>query len=96
MTRFSVIVLHGLAARSPKTFIAWKVDGDENSGDVNWLSDSNMLPAKMPEARILTYDWNADYDKDASSDIFAGHARSMLDRIYVNRNNTVNISRYSS
>ncbi|OBS22687.1 hypothetical protein FPOA_09019 [Fusarium poae] len=58
-----IFVLHGLDARCDKTFIAWKVDGDKTSGDVHWLSDTNMLPMQVPEARILTYDWNADYDK---------------------------------
>lgn len=66
------------------------MDGDSNSGDVNWLSDSDMLPAVMPEARILTYDWNADYDKTASCDIFLGHALTLLDRIHVNRKKAVN------
>ncbi|KAK4038303.1 hypothetical protein C8A01DRAFT_17605, partial [Parachaetomium inaequale] len=83
-----IIVLHGLAARSPETFIAYKVDGDSDSGHVNWLTDSDMLPAVMPDARILTYDWNANYDKSASSDTFSGHAQTLLDRIYVNRKRT--------
>lgn len=86
----SIIILHGLSARSSETFIAYKVDGDSDSGDVNWLTNSDMLPAVMPYARILTYDWNADYDKHASSDIFFGHAQTLLDRLHVNRKRAVN------
>jgi len=89
LTAISVIILHGLSTRSSETFIAYKVDGDSDSGDVNWLTDSSMLPAVMPEARILTYDWNASYDSFASSDIFHGHARTLLDRVYVNRKRAV-------
>ncbi|KAH6957864.1 hypothetical protein BKA56DRAFT_680749 [Ilyonectria sp. MPI-CAGE-AT-0026] len=80
-----IVVIHGLGARSPDTWIAWKVDGDRHSGDVNWLRDPDMLPSSMPTARILAYDWNADYDKGASSDIFLGHADAFLDRIHVDR-----------
>ncbi|KAL2141208.1 hypothetical protein VTI28DRAFT_2714 [Corynascus sepedonium] len=49
-----IIVLHGLAAQSPETFIAYKVDGNSDSGHVNWVADNDMLPAVMPYARILT------------------------------------------
>ena len=83
------MVLHGLGAQSQITFLAYRVEDDPNSGLVNWLSDSHMLPASMPEARILTYDWNANFDNTASSDTFDGHARTLLDRIHVNRRKLV-------
>ncbi|KAM0490273.1 hypothetical protein ACHAP8_011750 [Fusarium lateritium] len=75
--------MHGLDAESPKTWIAWKKDDDPDSGDVNWLSDKHMLPSPMPDARILTYDWNAKIDKAASGDRFLGHADTFLDRALV-------------
>ncbi|KAF9773651.1 hypothetical protein IL306_008516 [Fusarium sp. DS 682] len=80
-----IIVLHGLDARSDKTFIAWRVDGDKTSGDVHWLSDEDMLPSQMPQARVLTYDWNANYDKTASKETMRSHADTLLERVHLNR-----------
>ena len=87
----SIIALHGLDAESPKTWIAWKIDGEPDSEDVHWLKDRHMLPNVIPNSRILTYDWNANYDEVASSDTFLGHAQTLLDRIYSNRETTVRI-----
>ncbi|EXU98174.1 ankyrin repeat protein [Metarhizium robertsii] len=84
----SIIAMHGLDAKSPDTWIAWKEDGNPASGDVHWLRDDDMLPRSMPNSRILTYDWNANYAADASSDKFLGHADALLDRIYVDREDT--------
>ncbi|CEF78682.1 unnamed protein product [Fusarium graminearum] len=81
----SIIALHGLDATSPETWIGWKVDGDPNSGDVNWLEDKHMLPRFMPDSRILTYQWNANYDAYASSDRFSGHATSLLQDLHADR-----------
>ncbi|KAF5595993.1 ankyrin repeat [Fusarium pseudocircinatum] len=80
-----IFVIHGLDARSDKTFVAWRVDGDKTSGDVHWLSDEDMLPAKMPQARVLTYDWNANYDKTASKETMRNHADTLLERVHLNR-----------
>ncbi|CZS81973.1 unnamed protein product [Fusarium graminearum] len=80
-----IIALHGLDATSPETWIGWKVDGDPNSGDVNWLEDKHMLPRFMPDSRILTYQWNANYDAYASSDRFSGHATSLLQDLHADR-----------
>ncbi|KAG5760817.1 hypothetical protein H9Q72_011078 [Fusarium xylarioides] len=80
-----IFVLHGLDARSDKTFVAWRVDGDKDSGDVHWLSDEHMLPSQMPQARVLTYDWNANYDKTASKETMRAHADTLLERVHLNR-----------
>ncbi|KAI6749313.1 hypothetical protein HG530_015152 [Fusarium avenaceum] len=80
-----IFVLHGLDARSDKTFLAWKVDNNPNSGTVNWLSDPDMLPARMSQARILTYDWNANYDKTASEQTMLDHADDLLVKVLMNR-----------
>ncbi|EKJ75248.1 hypothetical protein FPSE_04566 [Fusarium pseudograminearum CS3096] len=80
-----IVALHGLDATSDKTWIAWAVDGDANSGDVNWLKDKHMLPRFMPDSRILTYQWNANYDSFASSDRFSGHAKTLLQDLYADR-----------
>ncbi|KAI1357149.1 hypothetical protein F5Y08DRAFT_324892 [Xylaria arbuscula] len=80
-----VVALHGLRAQSPKTWIAWKDGQSAASGEVNWLQDPKMLPSKIPQARILTYDWNANYAEDASADRFQGHANALLNRLQQNR-----------
>ena len=81
--------MHGLDAQSPKTWIAWVREDDPNSGDVNWLSDEHMLPAAMPEARILTYDWNSNYDRTASRERLFGHADALLERLSRDREDFV-------
>lgn len=44
-----------------------------------------MLPEAVPTARILTYDWNGDFDRTASNDLFAGHADTLLSWTHDNR-----------
>ncbi|KAI8623482.1 ARM repeat-containing protein [Xylariaceae sp. FL1651] len=80
-----VVALHGLRAQSPKTWIAWKDGKSAASGEVNWLRDPTMLPSVVPKARILTYDWNANYAENASGDRFLGHAEALLNRLQQNR-----------
>jgi hypothetical protein len=48
-----------------------------------------MLPLVIPDSRILTYDWNANYDETSSNDILLGHADTLLDRIFIDRDDTV-------
>ena len=48
-----------------------------------------MLPARMPNALVLTYDWNANYDKVASQQTMLDHADTLLERVLINRNNVV-------
>ena len=71
----SIIAIHGLGTESPKT---WEYKKKDSSGVVNWLSDKNMLPAHIPEARIFTYDWNANYFEDAPVQTLFGHADVLL------------------
>ncbi|KAK8106646.1 hypothetical protein PG999_010005 [Apiospora kogelbergensis] len=77
-TTVDVVALHGLRAESPKTWIAWKDGKSAASGEVNWLRDREMLPAVIPQARILTYDWNASYAEDASGPL-AGAPKGISD-----------------
>ncbi|KAK4172947.1 hypothetical protein QBC36DRAFT_195814, partial [Triangularia setosa] len=49
----SIIAIHGLGTESPRT---WGFKKKGGGGVVSWLSDSDMLPAARPEARIFTYD----------------------------------------
>lgn len=69
--------------------MAWKEDGNPASGEVHWLQDGNMLPSVIPDARIFTYDWNANYDHNSSADILLGHADGLLERLYIERFNVM-------
>ncbi|KAI1820273.1 ARM repeat-containing protein [Xylaria intraflava] len=57
VTDIDVIAIHGLDTNSPHTW-TWKRQGS-NQG-VNWLADPEMLPQRIPTARIFTCDWPAD------------------------------------
>lgn len=54
-TDVDIIAIHGLDTKSPDTW-TWKKD----EISVNWLKDMNMLPEKVPMARIFTCDWPSD------------------------------------
>ncbi|RYP57001.1 hypothetical protein DL770_010782 [Monosporascus sp. CRB-9-2] len=73
--RTSIIAIHGLGTESPRT---WEFKRKDGSGVVNWLSDSTMLPAVVPEARIFTYDWDANYFENAPVQTLLGHADNLL------------------
>lgn len=60
-----VIAIHGLDTKSPDTWIWRSKDGEKPS--VNWLSDPDMLPAKLKLVRIFTCDWPADLLQDSDS-----------------------------
>jgi hypothetical protein len=67
-----------LGTESPRT---WEFKKKDRGGIVNWLSDTDMLPAAIPEARIFTYDWDANYFEDAPVQTLLGHADTLLDLI---------------
>ncbi|KAI0408886.1 hypothetical protein F4802DRAFT_546886 [Xylaria palmicola] len=81
-----IIAIHGLDTHSPKTWIAWKEDGKPDSGDVHWLRDEHMLPSVIQNARIFTYDWNANYDTNAETQSLRGHADNLLNKLRNARN----------
>ncbi|KAI1424772.1 ARM repeat-containing protein [Xylaria sp. FL1777] len=56
-TDVDVIAIHGLDTDSPRTW-TWKHKGQKQ--DVNWLEDPDMLPQRIPRARIFTCNWPAD------------------------------------
>lgn len=85
--------MHGLRAQSPRTWEAHLDGSNPKSGTVNWLKDSHMLPATLPESRILTYDWNANIVGDASQDRFLGHAETLLERLDIDRHKTKRLER---
>ena len=63
----SIVAVHGLDTSSPKTWLAYERDGppDIRGRAFNWLSDVEMLPAVIPNVRIWTFDYNANYHSNA-------------------------------
>lgn len=82
-----IVAIHGLDTHSPKTWVAWKKEGDPGSGEVHWLKDDNMLPSIIKQARIFTYDWNANFDQDPSTTKLYGHSSTLLERLHIERQN---------
>lgn len=54
-TDIDIIAIHGLDTKSPDTWV-WEPKG----ANINWLKQSDMLPKRIPTARIFTCDWPAD------------------------------------
>lgn len=62
----SIIAVHGLGANPDWAWTrkkAGKTGGEEIL--VNWLKDENMLPSKMPNAQIMTFNYESKWHKDA-------------------------------
>ncbi|RDW58661.1 hypothetical protein BP6252_13137 [Coleophoma cylindrospora] len=74
-TTIDIIAIHGLETGSPRTWEYWK---EGASRRVNWISDADMMPAAVPEARIYTYDWDANCFDDAPVHTLLGHANDLL------------------
>ncbi|KAJ8123683.1 hypothetical protein O1611_g9537 [Lasiodiplodia mahajangana] len=62
VTDIDIIAIHGLDTDSTTTW-KWK-HSDPEKLDVDWLKDPNMLPHRVPKARIFTCDWPASLFKD--------------------------------
>jgi hypothetical protein len=60
----SIVAVHGLGA-NPEWAWVWKVNGahDQHMRTVNWLQD--LLPEKIPYARILTFNYESKWHNDA-------------------------------
>ncbi|CAH0031463.1 unnamed protein product [Clonostachys rhizophaga] len=84
-TKIDIVAVHGLETHSPRTWVAFQTDGNNSSGEVHWLRDENMLPYVIPEARIFTYDWNANVNSDAADQGLFGHANSLLEELHMLR-----------
>lgn len=80
----SIIAIHGLDTQSPKTWIANKDEGSRVV-EVHWLQDPEMLPSKIPDARIFTYDWNSNTFSDAAMEDLFGHADTLLQQLFHER-----------
>ena len=81
LTGRSIIAIHGLDTESAKTWLAWEKESEdehERGRSVNWLQDKDMLPSKLPEAKVWTYDWNANYHHHAPVNTLLGHGDTLL------------------
>ena len=54
----SIVAVHGLGATPDWAWIR-KVKIDDQEVLVNWLADKNMLPAKLPNSRIMTFNYES-------------------------------------
>jgi hypothetical protein len=60
----SIVAIHGLGAHPDDTWtkkVEFSVDNDQDQKSqwVNWLSDPNMLPLAIPNARIMRYGYES-------------------------------------
>ncbi|KAM0799521.1 hypothetical protein BDR22DRAFT_855691 [Usnea florida] len=53
-----IVAVHGLGATPDLAWIRKVKDGDREEL-VNWLADKNMLPAKLPDSRIMTFNYES-------------------------------------
>lgn len=72
----SIVAVHGLAVHPMDTWV-------HRTTKVNWLSDKAMLPAALPRARIMAYNYESYwFGEDAvhtSVDAVSGHLLTALD-----------------
>ncbi|KAK5215165.1 hypothetical protein LTS03_011272 [Exophiala xenobiotica] len=54
---------------------------EEDGTVVDWLADPDMLPAVVPNARIFTYDWDANYFRGAPVETLLGHGETLLSHV---------------
>ena len=53
----SIVAIHGIGADADSTWVA---------NDMNWLTDANMLPHAVPNARIMRFGYESQWlGKDA-------------------------------
>lgn len=76
--------MHGLQTTSPTTWIAYNdsyLEGALVRKYVNWLSDDDMLPAQVPNARIWTFNYNSDWAINAPATRISVVAETFLTSI---------------
>lgn len=64
----SIVAVHGLGSQADWSW-TWKDDTLQPDGKprlVNWLKDGNMLPEVVPKTRILSYNYESRWHKNAS------------------------------
>ncbi|PNP57453.1 hypothetical protein THARTR1_02450 [Trichoderma harzianum] len=61
LTIHSIIAIHGLDTSAPTT---WEYKS-QNGQTINWLRDKDMLPAAVPRACLMLYNWPAKFYANA-------------------------------
>ena len=62
----SVVAVHGLGADPAWAWVGKVgVEGSDQYKKVNWLADKDLLPAKIPHARIMTFNYESKWHKDS-------------------------------
>ena len=77
----SIVAVHGLYGNALKT---WTSEGSK----VPWLGDQDMLPKALPNARILTWGYNANVHSfmgSTSSDTILEHAHTLIAQLQADR-----------
>ena len=59
--------MHGLETCSPTTWTAFERDEEPRGRKYNWLSDEDMLPYEVPQARIWVFDYNSRYSREGQN-----------------------------
>ena len=78
---FSIIAVHGLGANPEWAWVrkveveteptgeererGKRVKMDDNVKMVNWLKDEDLLPGRVPQARIMTFNYESKWHRDA-------------------------------
>lgn len=80
----SIVAVHGLGA-NPAWAWVWKErrEPDENCRKVNWLQD--LLPEKIPYARIMTFNYESKWHKDAPKQSRSNCAELLLTALHDQR-----------
>ena len=75
----SIVAIHGLNGHRQKTWTA--------KSNVNWLRDPNMLSAVIPNARIMSwgYDANTHSTKQLSAMYLYDHAQKLVSDLSLHR-----------
>lgn len=55
----SIVAVHGLGASPDWAWIRKVKNNDEPEVLVNWLADGNMLPVKLPNSRIMAFNYES-------------------------------------
>lgn len=77
----SIVAVHGLGGDPLKTWTA-------KHKDYSWLQDPEMLPKALPQARILTWGYDADTVNvmgRTSSDRILQHAHTLVSQLHADR-----------
>ena len=79
----SIVAVHGLNGHP---FNSWTVSGKPQ--DVCWLAHPELLPRILPNARILTWGYNANVTAllgSTSSDRILNHAQTLIAQLEADR-----------